>query len=132
MDDPKPGWLLPGPPPPAFATEERCTITEILNDPACPQVSLALAEVAPGVTTRLHAVEGTLEVYVILSGRGRAEVAGVAAEVGPGDRVAIPPGAPQRIACLGPAPLAFHCLCVPRFRQEAYRDLEPPEGAPPL
>jgi mannose-6-phosphate isomerase-like protein (cupin superfamily) len=119
-----PSWLLPGPPPAPFATEERCVITEIHNDPAFPAASLALAEVAHGVTTRLHAVEGTLEVYIIVSGRGRAEVDGVAAEVGPGDRVVIPPGAPQRIACLGPETLAFHCLCTPRFEQRNYRDLE--------
>lgn len=118
-----PDWLLPGPPPPAFATAERCVITEILNDPACPQVSLALAEVAPGVITRLHAVAGTEEVYVILRGRGVAEVAGVAAEVGPGDRVVIPAGAAQRIRNVGTETLAFHCLCTPRFRQENYVDL---------
>ena len=51
-----PDWLLPGPFPPEFATDERCLITELLNDPACPEVSLALARVAPGVTTRLHAL----------------------------------------------------------------------------
>ncbi len=54
-----------------------------------------------------------------------AEVDGVAAEVGPGDRVVIPPGAPQRIANAGSETLAFHCLCVPRFEQTNYVDLEP-------
>lgn len=121
---PDPDWLLPGPPPPPFDTDERCTITEILNDPACPEVSLALAEVAPGVTTRLHAVENTRECYIILSGRGEVEVNGVRAPVGPGDRVVIPAGAPQRIENTGDGTLAFHCLCAPRFRQQAYRDLE--------
>jgi hypothetical protein len=74
MPDPAPDWLVPGPPPPAFATEERCVITELLNVAACPRVSLALAEVAPGVTTRLHAVRDTVECYVIVRGRGVAEV----------------------------------------------------------
>ena len=119
-----PAWLLPGPPPPPFATAERCTITEILNVAACAEVSLALAEVAPGVTTRLHAVTGTLEVYVILRGRGVAEVDGVAAAVGPGDRVVIPAGTPQRITNAGEETLAFHCLCAPRFEQANYVDLE--------
>lgn len=118
-----PDWLLPGPPPPPFETDERCTITEILNDPACPQASLALAEVAPGVTTRLHAVAGTVEVYLILRGRGIAEVEGAAAEVGPGDRVVIPAGVAQRISNVGAETLAFHCLCTPRFEQENYVDL---------
>lgn len=118
-----PDWLLPGPPPPPFMTEERCTITEILNVEACPEASLALAEVAPGVTTRLHAVTATLEVYLILCGRGLAEVGGVAADVGPGDRVVIPPGTPQRITNTGSETLAFHCLCAPRFEQANYVDL---------
>ncbi len=119
-----PDWLLPGPPPPPFATEERCTITEILNDPACPEASLARAEVAPGVTTRLHAVAGTLECYILLRGTGEVEIGGQRAAVGPGDRVVIPAGAPQRITNTGEGVLAFHCLCVPRFRQENYVDLE--------
>ena len=129
---PLPGWLLPGPVPPAFDTDERCTITELLNDPAAPEVSLALARVAPGVTTRLHAVAGTVESYVILSGDGLVEIAGETARVAPGDRVRIPAGVPQRIAALGPDPLAFHCVCTPRFRQENYRDLGdgPPLTAP--
>ena len=37
----------------------------------------------------------------------------------------IPAGVPQRISNTGEGDLVFHCLCTPRFRQEAYRDLEP-------
>ncbi len=118
-----PDWLLPGPIPPEFATDERCTITELLNDPACPEVSLALARVAPGVTTRLHAVDGTVERYIILSGTGLVEIDGETAPVAPGDRVLIPAGVPQRITATGPEGLAFHCVCTPRFRQQNYRDL---------
>jgi mannose-6-phosphate isomerase-like protein (cupin superfamily) len=120
-----PPWLVPGPIPAAFDTDERCSITELLNLPESPEASLALARVAPGVTTRLHAVEGTVERYLILSGEGVVEVAGIAAPVRAGDRVLIPAGAPQRITNTGTADLEFHCLCTPRFRQEAYRDLEP-------
>lgn len=118
-----PDWLLPGPLPPAFDTDERCTITEILNDPTSPDASLALAVVAPGVTTRLHAVAGTIERYLILSGHGLVEIAGETASVAPGDRVLIPAGVAQRITATGPDPLEFHCLCTPRFRQENYVDL---------
>jgi hypothetical protein len=39
--------------------------------------------------------------------------------------VLIPPDAPQRIANTGAGDLEFHCLCTPRFRPEAYVDLEP-------
>lgn len=126
-----PEWLLPGPVPPAFATDERCTIIEILNDPASPEASLALAVVAPGVTTRLHAVAGTIERFVILCGEGLVEIAGETARVAPGDRVLVPAGVPQRITAIGARPLEFHCLCTPRFRQENYVDLgDPPSGQP--
>jgi mannose-6-phosphate isomerase-like protein (cupin superfamily) len=120
-----PAWLIPGPFPAEFPTDERCAITELLNLPQSPDASLALARVAPGVTTRLHAVSGTVERYLVLSGEGRVEVDGAWASVGPGDRVIIPAGAPQRIANTGRGELTFYCLCTPRFRPEAYRDLEP-------
>ncbi len=119
-----PEWFLPGPFPTEFSTAERCHITELLNDPACPEVSLAEARVAPGVTTRLHVVEGTAERYVIVAGSGVVEIDGVSAEVMPGDRVLIPPGAPQRITNTGAGDLRFYCLCTPRFRPEAYKDFD--------
>jgi quercetin dioxygenase-like cupin family protein len=120
-----PTWLLRGPRPEPFATAERCTITEILNDPACPALSLARAEVAPGVTTQLHALAGITECYVIRSGRGRVEVAGESAEVGVGDRVVIAPDTAQRITNTGTDPLVFDCLCAPRFEPQCYRALGP-------
>jgi mannose-6-phosphate isomerase-like protein (cupin superfamily) len=120
-----PPWLIPGPFPSEFPTAERCAITELLNHPACPEVSLARARVAPGVTTRLHAVRATVERYVILEGRGLVEVDGVTAPVGPGDRVLIPADAPQRISNTGPTDLLFDCICTPRFVPEAYVDLDP-------
>ncbi|MFO1144802.1 MAG: hypothetical protein U1E59_20975 [Amaricoccus sp.] len=46
------------------------------------------------MTTRLHAVLGTVERYLILSGHGLVEVVGETAPVGPGDRVLIPAGVP--------------------------------------
>lgn len=128
MSKTPPAWLLPGPFPAEFPTEERCFITELMNDPACPEVSLALARVAPGVTTRLHHLLGTVERYLILADTGIVEIAGQSAPVAPGDRVLIPADTPQRITATGPAPLEFHCLCTPRFRPENYVDL----GDPPL
>ena len=119
-----PRWLLPGPVPPGTETAERCFITEYLNDPASAEVSLAEARVAPGVTTRLHVLEGIAERYLIISGEGLAEVGGVRHAVRAGDRVLIPPGIPQRITCTGETPLVFWCLCTPRFRPEAYRDVD--------
>ena len=96
-----PDWLLKGPFPREKATAERCRITELLNDPACPEVSLALARVGPGVTTRLHSLTGIAERYVIVRGEGVVEVGGRRAPVQVGDRVLIAPGVPQRIRNTG-------------------------------
>ncbi len=119
-----PDWLIPGPIPDEFATSERCRITETCNLAESPEASLALARVAPGVTTRLHSVAGTIERYILVTGSGLVEVGGVIAAVGPGDRVVIPAGIPQRITNTGAEDLVFWCLCTPRFRPAAYRDLE--------
>lgn len=119
-----PPWLVPGPFPAEFMTDERCSITELLNVDESPEASLAIASVAPGVTTRLHAVADTVERYVIISGEGTVEVDGVTAPVGPGDRVVIPAGTPQRITATGAELLQFHCICTPRFRPENYIDLD--------
>jgi len=120
-----PDWLIPGPFPAEFLADERCFITEQLNLPESPAASLAHVRVGPGSTTRLHAVTGIVERYIILSGHGLVEVGGETAPVGPGDRVVIPAGVAQRIANTGTSDLLFYELCTPRFREEAYRDLEP-------
>ena len=56
--------------------EEGCFITEWLNTPDDPALSIARARVTPGVTTRLHRLAGTVERYVILEGQGRVELVG--------------------------------------------------------
>jgi mannose-6-phosphate isomerase-like protein (cupin superfamily) len=119
-----PDWLVPGPFPHEVESEERCRITELLNDPACPEVSLALARVDPGITTRLHRLDGIVERYVVLSGEGRVEIDDAAWPVRPGDRVLIAAGLPQRITNTGAGELAFHCICTPRFDPARYTDLD--------
>jgi mannose-6-phosphate isomerase-like protein (cupin superfamily) len=107
-----------------YFTPEQCYILEVSNSPDDEAASIARARVAPGVTTRWHRVRDTAERYVILSGRGRVEVADLAPqEVGPGDVVLIPPSVRQRIANAGKDDLVFLAICTPRFRQEAYEDL---------
>jgi mannose-6-phosphate isomerase-like protein (cupin superfamily) len=108
-----------------FYTPEQCYIIELSNTPDDPEVSIARARVAPGVTTRWHRVVGTTERYVILEGRGRVEVGNIAPqEVGTGDVVLIPPSCRQRITNIGSGDLVFLAICTPRFRQEAYEDIE--------
>jgi mannose-6-phosphate isomerase-like protein (cupin superfamily) len=105
--------------------KEGCHILELENTPDDPEVSIARARVAPGVTTRLHRLHGITERYVILEGIGRVEVDGrPAQQVGPGDVVIIAPLSPQRISNPGAADLVFLAVCTPRFIPEAYEDIE--------
>lgn len=108
-----------------FETPERCHIAEVASDSGDPQVSIARARVAPGVTTAWHALDGITERYIIVSGQGRAEVGDLPpAEVEAGDVVRIPPGARQRIANIGDTDLVFYAVCSPRYRDVNYRALE--------
>jgi mannose-6-phosphate isomerase-like protein (cupin superfamily) len=112
--------------------EEGCHITEWLNSPEDPGLSIARARVAPGVTTRLHRLTGVAERYVVLQGEGRVELVGTdgpttsadhyVSDVEPGDVVVIPPGVAQRITNIGDTDLVFLALCTPRFTRAAYED----------
>lgn len=108
-----------------FYTDERCFITELSNFDGDPAVSIARARVEPGQTTRWHRLRDTVERYVVLSGQGRAEIGHLdPQDVGPGDVVLIPPGCRQRITCVSTETLVFLAICSPRFRDEAYEDIE--------
>jgi mannose-6-phosphate isomerase-like protein (cupin superfamily) len=108
-----------------YGTPERCAINELANTADDPEASIALARVAAGVTTRWHRLAGIAERYVLLEGRGRVEIGDLPArEVTPLDVVLIPPSCRQRIENTGEADLVFLAICTPRFRVEAYQDLE--------
>ncbi len=108
-----------------FTTAEQCAINELCNhdkDSAC---SIARAVVAPGVCTQLHAVDNTIERYVILSGQGEVFIRhGPAESVMPLDIVTIPAGVAQQIKNTTQQALVFLCICTPRFEQKNYRNLE--------
>ncbi|AXQ31670.1 cupin domain-containing protein [Solimonas sp. K1W22B-7] len=106
-------------------TAERCAIAELSNSAEDPGLSIARARVAPGVTTRWHRLHGIAERYVILEGRGRAEVdERPPQEMRPGDVLLIPPLSRQRITNTGSADLVFLALCTPRFEWSAYEDVD--------
>jgi len=109
-----------------FYTPEKCYIIEMSNIPDDPDASIARARIRPGVTTRWHRVVNTTERYVILEGTGRVEVGSLSPEdVSAGDVVLIPPSCRQRITNLGEEDLSFLAICTPRFRPEAYEDIDP-------
>lgn len=108
-----------------FFTPERCYIIETYNSTADESFSVARARVQRGVTTAWHQVEGTVERYLVIQGRGRVEVGECAAEdVGPGDVVIIPAAVRQRITNVGDEDLIFFCVCTPRFQPQNYRAFE--------
>ena len=105
--------------------KEGCHILEMSNAPDDPEVSIARARVAPGVTTRLHRLDGVTERYVILQGSGRVSLGGQAAQtVGPGDVVIIPSRCSQQIANVGNIDLIFLAICTPRFNSGAYSGID--------
>jgi len=110
-----------------YYTEEGCYILELSNSPEDPDVSIARARVLPGVTTRLHRLDGVAERYVILAGSGRVEVGELAPqEIRPGAVVLIPPGCPQRITNTGSGDLVFLAICSPRFTPAVYAAVNSP------
>jgi mannose-6-phosphate isomerase-like protein (cupin superfamily) len=109
-----------------FYTPERCFIVESWNRPDDEGLSIARARVEVGVTTAWHAVLGTIERYLIVTGGGTVEVDDLPpTAVGPGDVVVIPPGKRQRVTNTGDTDLVFYAICTPRFQQSAYQALEP-------
>jgi mannose-6-phosphate isomerase-like protein (cupin superfamily) len=104
---------------------EGCHINELLNAPDDAAVSIARARVAPGVATRWHRLRDIVERYVIVSGKGRVEIGDLPGEdVTAGAVVLIPPLCRQRITNTGDEDLVFLAICSPRFRPEAYEDIE--------
>ena len=110
---------------PEFWTDERCFITECLNSEEVPEFSLAVARVKPSVTTQLHSLRDTKEIYIIRKGTGLVLVGKKEVEVSIGDSVIIPANTPQRITNLSDSEdLEFYCHCSPRFVLAAYENLE--------
>lgn len=110
---------------PEYYFDEGCFITELLNSPDDPHVSVARARVEPGQTTKWHSLAAIHERYLIIAGQGRAEVGETPPRtVFPGDTVPIPPGCRQRITNIGTGDLIFLAVCTPRFVLEAYQNLE--------
>ena len=108
-----------------YYTEEHCYINELSNSASDEAVSIALARVAPGVTTRWHLLTGITERYVIQQGQGSVEVGELPAQsLGPHDVVLIPPGCRQRITNTGTEDLIFLAICSPRFLPGAYQDVD--------
>jgi|GEM_PF-198947 len=119
--------------------EPGCFLTDWLNDPADPDLSIACIRVVPSAETRLRRFENIQERYVVLEGQGRIELVGpnraftegdhTLSALEPGDVVVIPAGYSRRITNIGPVDLVFLAICTPRFRPAALPDAPPPPPA---
>lgn len=105
---------------PSFTTKDGSEIRELLADrnSCIRNQSLAEARLPPGARTTKHHHPRTEEIYYILTGTARMEIAGELRDVGPGDAIAIPPGAVHQITNTGPATLCFLCCCAPGYEHD--------------
>jgi mannose-6-phosphate isomerase-like protein (cupin superfamily) len=105
---------------PAFTTKDGSEIRELLafRNSCIRWQSLAEARLPPGVSTTPHYHPRTEEIYYILSGAGRMYLEKTVEDVGPGDAIAIPPGARHQITNTGDATLKFLCCCVPAYEHD--------------
>ena len=101
-----------------FTTKDGSTIRSLLDRTNAPvqNQSLAEATLPAGAATERHWHKLSEEFYFILEGRGRMEIDGETAGVGPGDAILIPSGAWHQITA--GQPLRFLCCCAPPYSHE--------------
>jgi mannose-6-phosphate isomerase-like protein (cupin superfamily) len=102
---------------PAFTTKDGSEIRELLahRNSCIQKQSLAEARVQPGMRTTPHYHPQTEEIYYILEGAGQMTIDAETRLVGPGDAIAIPPGAIHAISNPGSEVLTFLCCCAPGY-----------------
>jgi len=105
---------------PAFTTKDGSEIRELLahRNSSIRNQTLAEARLPSGGCTAPHHHIATEEIYFILDGCGLMRIGEETAAVGPGDAVAIPPGASHQITNTGSGPLRFLCCCAPGYEHD--------------
>lgn len=104
--------------------KEGCFIEEWHNSRADGDMSVVRVRVEIGNTTKLHALTGTHERYVMLEGQAVVTVGNESWPISKGDVVVIPPNTPQKIENCGAKDLIFLAICTPRFKEQNYRELQ--------
>ena len=105
---------------PALTTKDGSEIRELLaeRNSCIANQTLAEARLPAGGSTAPHYHVKTEEIYYVLSGEGLMRVGEETRPVGPGDAIAIPPGAPHQITNTGSGVLKFLCCCAPGYEHE--------------
>ena len=103
-----------------FTTKDGSEIRELLahRNSCIRNQTLAEARLAPGASTTAHRHLKTEEIYYLLEGEGEMCLGHERRKVGPGDAVAIPPGAVHQITNTGPGLLRFLCCCAPGYEHD--------------
>ena len=103
-----------------FITADGSEIRELLahRNSCIRQQSLAEARLPPGGATTPHYHPRTEEIYYILEGTAHMRIGEEERDVGPGDAIAIPPGAEHQIRNTGADVLKFLCCCAPGYEHE--------------
>ncbi len=103
-----------------FVTKDGSRVRELIHPSSVPaeRLSLALAVVGAGESTRRHLHRRSEEIYYVLGGRGVVHVGGEKAEVEAGDAVLIPPGTPHFAVNTGEEELVILCACSPAYSHE--------------
>ncbi len=104
----------------AFTTKDGSEIRELLahRNSVIANQSLAEARLPAGSQTEAHYHPKTEEIYYILEGQGRMQIGAETQMVGPGDAIAIPPGARHQITNTGTGVLKFLCCCAPCYEHD--------------
>jgi mannose-6-phosphate isomerase-like protein (cupin superfamily) len=93
-------------------------------------LSVTWVDVPPGAEQRPHSHPDSEQIYVIVRGNGRMQVAGDTEQVGEGDVVFIPPAATHGIKNEGPEPLVYVSAASPPVSMaELYSEQLAPELA---
>lgn len=105
---------------PAFITKDGSEIRELLahRNSCIRNQTLAEARLPVGAATTPHYHVQTEEIYYILEGQGLMQVGEESRDVGPGDAIAIPPGASHQMTNTGSEVLKFLCCCAPGYEHD--------------
>ena len=104
----------------AFTTKDGSEIRELLaaSNSGIRNQSLAEARLPAGAATTPHYHSRTEEIYYILAGQATMRIGDETRSVGPGDAIAIPPGAKHQIENTGGTMLRFLCCCAPGYQHD--------------
>ncbi len=110
-----------------FITVDGSEIRELLahRNSCIRQQSLAEARLPAGAATTPHKHPRTEEIYYILEGTAEMTLDRELRAVGPGDAIAIPPGAVHTIRNTGQHTLKFLCCCAPGYEHDDTVLVEP-------